>query len=112
MVLAFAAARAGFRMSVHLDERSDAFFAPGVGKATGVPAVVLTTSGTATGNLFPAVMEASQFETPLLVLTADRPHRLRDSDANQALDQLRLFGPYVRDFFEVAPPAAEGPALR
>jgi 2-succinyl-5-enolpyruvyl-6-hydroxy-3-cyclohexene-1-carboxylate synthase len=111
LVLAFAE-HGGFRMRVHLDERSAGFFALGVGKAAGVPAVVLTTSGTATANLFPAVMEASQGETPLLVLTADRPHRLRDSDANQAVDQLRLYGPFVREFFEVAPPAAEGPALR
>ena len=111
LVLAFAT-HGGFRMRVHLDERSAAFFALGVGKATGVPAAVLTTSGTATANLFPAVMEASQAETPLLLLTADRPHRLRDADANQAVDQLRLFGPFVREFFEVAPPAAEGHALR
>lgn len=111
LVLAFAV-DGRFRLRVHLDERSAAFFALGVGKATGVPAAVLTTSGTATANVFPAVMEASLFETPLLVLTADRPHRLRDADANQAADQLRLYGPYVRDFFEVAPPAADGPALR
>ena len=111
LVLAFAG-HGGFRMRVHLDERSAGFFALGVGKATGVPAAVLTTSGTATANLFPAVMEAAQDETPLLVLTADRPHRLRDSDANQAVDQLRLYGPFVREFFDVAPPAVEGPALR
>jgi 2-succinyl-5-enolpyruvyl-6-hydroxy-3-cyclohexene-1-carboxylate synthase len=111
LVLAFAA-HGGFRMRVHLDERSAGFFALGVGKATGMPAVVLTTSGTATANLFPAVMEAAQGETPLLVLTADRPHRLRDSDANQAVDQLRLYGPFAREFFDVAPPSAQAPALR
>jgi 2-succinyl-5-enolpyruvyl-6-hydroxy-3-cyclohexene-1-carboxylate synthase len=93
-----------FKCRVHLDERSGAFFALGVGKATGCPAVIVTTSGTATANVFPAVIEASGSETPLLVLTADRPHHLRDSDANQAIDQIRLFGPFVRDFFEVAPP--------
>ena len=111
LVLAFAA-HGGFRLRVHLDERSAGFFALGVGKATRAPAVVLTTSGTATANLFPAVIEASQAETPLLVLTADRPHRLRDSDANQAIDQLRLYGPFVREFFDVAPATIEGPALR
>ena len=111
LVLAFAT-HGGFRMRVHLDERSAGFFALGIGKASGVPAAVLTTSGTATANLFPAVIEASQGETPLLVLTADRPHRLRDGDANQAIDQLRLYGPFVREFFDVAPAAAEGPALR
>jgi 2-succinyl-5-enolpyruvyl-6-hydroxy-3-cyclohexene-1-carboxylate synthase len=111
LVLAFAV-HGGFRLRVHLDERSLGFFALGIGKASGVPAVVLTTSGTAAANLFPAVIEASHGETPLLVLTADRPHRMRDGDANQAIDQLRLFGPFVREFFDVAPAAVEGPALR
>ena len=111
LALAFAL-HGGFRLRVHLDERSAGFFALGIGKAYGVPAVVLTTSGTAAANLFPAVIEASQAETPLLVLTADRPHRLRDGDANQTIDQLRLFGPFVREFIDVAPASAEGPALR
>jgi len=101
-----------FTVRVHLDERSAAFFALGIGKASGLPAVLVTTSGTATANAFPAVIEAAQSEIPLLVLTADRPHHLRDSDANQAIDQVRLFGPYVRDFFEVAPPTVRDAALR
>lgn len=101
-----------FSVRVHLDERSAAFFALGIGKASGLPAVLVTTSGTATANAFPAVIEAAQSEAPLLVLTADRPHHLRDSDANQAIDQLRLFGPYPRAFFEVAPPAVDDAALR
>ena len=111
LALAFAR-HGGFRVRVHLDERSAGFFALGTGKASGVPAVVLTTSGTAAANLFPAVIEASQGETPLVVLTADRPHRTRGGDANQTIDQLRLFGPFVHEFFEVAPAAVEGPALR
>lgn len=111
LVMAFAS-DGRFAVRVHLDERSAGFFALGVGKASGAPAVVITTSGTAVANLYPAVVEASQSETPLLVLTADRPHRLRDADANQAIDQLRVFGPFVRAFFESAPPTREGPALR
>lgn len=99
-------------MRVHLDERSAAFFALGVGKATGVPAAVVTTSGSAVANLFPAVVEANQAETPLLLLTADRPPRLRGSDANQAIDQGRFFGTYTRAFFEAGPTAASGPELR
>lgn len=111
LVLAFA--RDGrFRLRVHLDERSVAFFALGVGKASGKPAAVITTSGTAAANLFPAVIEASQGAVPLLVLTADRPHHLRDSDANQAIDQVRLYGRFVRDFFDVAPPSLSDPSLR
>lgn len=93
-----------FRVVSILDERSAGFFGLGVGRATGAPAIVITTSGTAGANLYPAVVEASQGEVPLLLLTADRPHRLRDSDGNQAIDQLRLFGVFPRAFLEIAPP--------
>ncbi|MDH3269944.1 MAG: 2-succinyl-5-enolpyruvyl-6-hydroxy-3-cyclohexene-1-carboxylic-acid synthase [Gemmatimonadota bacterium] len=103
---------ARLRARVHLDERSAAFFALGVGKASGRPAAVVTTSGTAVANLLPAVVEASQSGVPLLLLTADRPPRLRGADANQAIDQVGIFGPYARAFHELAPPTAEGPALR
>jgi len=73
---------------------------------------VVTTSGTAAANLLPAVVEAAQSEVPLLVLTADRPHRLRDADANQAIDQVRLYGSYVRAFHEVSPPVLGDAELR
>jgi 2-succinyl-5-enolpyruvyl-6-hydroxy-3-cyclohexene-1-carboxylate synthase len=95
-----------------VDERSAGFFALGVGKATGTPAAVITTSGTAGANLYPAVVEASQGEVPLLVLTADRPHRLRDTDGNQAMDQIRLFGSFPRAFIEVAPATAGDAELK
>ena len=111
LVLAFAA-DGRFRTRVHLDERSAGFFALGVGRASAMPAALVTTSGTATANLYPAVMEAFQAEVPLLVLTADRPHRHRDADANQAVDQLRLYGAFTRAFFDAAPPALDGPGLR
>ena len=80
---------------VHLDERCAGFFALGLGKITRRPAAVITTSGTATANLFPAVIEASQAGVPLLVLTADRPHELRGTDANQTIDQSDLYGSFV-----------------
>ncbi len=99
------------RVFTHLDERSAAFFALGLGKRARRPAAVITTSGTAVANLFPAVVEASYSEAPLLLLTADRPHRLRGADANQAIDQTRMFGGYVRDFVEAAPPEADAAAL-
>jgi 2-succinyl-5-enolpyruvyl-6-hydroxy-3-cyclohexene-1-carboxylate synthase len=101
-----------FERFVHLDERSAGYFALGIGRATGMPAAVITTSGTAAANLHPAVIEAFHAEVPLIVLTADRPHRLRSADANQAIDQIRLFGTHVREFHEVAPPSADEPALR
>jgi 2-succinyl-5-enolpyruvyl-6-hydroxy-3-cyclohexene-1-carboxylate synthase len=111
LVMAFAA-DGRFRPRVHLDERSAAFFALGVGKASGTVAVVLTTSGTAAANLYPAVVEAWAAEAPLLVLTADRPPRHRGADANQTIDQVRMFGGYVREFIEAPEPRLEGPSLR
>jgi 2-succinyl-5-enolpyruvyl-6-hydroxy-3-cyclohexene-1-carboxylate synthase len=111
--LVLAAAGDGrFHMFPILDERSAGFFALGIGRRTGRPAAVITTSGTAAANLYPAVVEASHGEVPLLLLTADRPHRLRDTDGNQAMDQVRLFGTFPRAFFDVEIPRADPAALR
>jgi len=100
------------RAFVHLDERCAAFFALGVGKATGRPAAVVTTSGTAVANLAPAALEAARSGAPLLLLTADRPARLRGTDANQTVDQIGFFGPRVRMFHDVTPARLAGPDLR
>ncbi len=89
------------------DERAAGFFALGIGKATGRPAAVLTTSGTAAANLLPAVMEANLAAVPLLVLTADRPAEAVGWGANQTVDQTRLYGGQVRAFHAVPPPAAD-----
>ncbi|TML08857.1 MAG: 2-succinyl-5-enolpyruvyl-6-hydroxy-3-cyclohexene-1-carboxylic-acid synthase, partial [Actinobacteria bacterium] len=85
----------------HVDERAAAFFALGIAKASGVPAVIACTSGTAAANFLPAVIEAHEAGVPLLVLTADRPPELREVGAGQAIDQLKLYGSAVRWFFEV-----------
>src|SRR5712691_5222800 len=66
------AADARIRLHIHVDERSAAFFALGTAKASGSPAVVLCTSGTAAANFHPAVLEARHSRTPLIVCTADR----------------------------------------
>lgn len=97
---------------IHLDERSAAFFALGVGRATGLPAVVLCTSGTAAANLFPAIVEAKQASVPLMALTADRPPELRATGANQTIDQIKMFGDAVVWFAEAGVPdeAATSPA--
>ena len=86
------AAEAHPRLSirVHLDERSAAFFALGIGKASGIASPIITTSGTAVANLVPAVVEADASDVPLMCLTADRPPRLRGKDANQTIDQVSL----------------------
>jgi 2-succinyl-5-enolpyruvyl-6-hydroxy-3-cyclohexene-1-carboxylate synthase len=92
------------RLHVHLDERSAAFFALGIGRAAGRAAVVLCTSGTAAANFHPAVLEAGHGCVPLLVCTADRPPELRGVGAGQTIDQVRLYGDAVRWFAEAEVP--------
>lgn len=81
---------------VHFDERGVCFHAVGFGKAARKPAAVIATSGTAIGNLMPAVMEACNDRVPLIILSADRPPELRDCGANQTCDQVKLFSNFVR----------------
>ncbi len=82
------------------DERSAAFAALGFGKA-GQVAVLITTSGTAVANALPAVVEANLANIPLLLMTADRPPELRFTNANQTIDQIKLFGEQTRFFFDI-----------
>ncbi len=88
-------------VSVVLDERSAAFRAIGAARATGRPAICLSTSGTAAANFLPAVVEADSDLVPLVVLTADRPPLLRGIGANQTIDQIELYGKKVRWFCDV-----------
>src|SRR5947209_10963261 len=103
--LVLALARDGrLRVDIVLDERSAGFRALGVGLATGRPAIVCCTSGTAAANFHPAVIEAHHARVPLLVCTADRPAELRDWGAGQTIDQSKLFGGAVRWFHDPGPP--------
>ncbi len=106
------AERSDLATSVHVDERSAGFFALGYGRATGGPAALVCTSGTAAANYLPAIIEAHYSRVPLVVLTADRPPELRDTGAWQAIDQIKLYGGYVRWFVDVPTPSAEPTMLR
>ncbi|MBP1969554.1 2-succinyl-5-enolpyruvyl-6-hydroxy-3-cyclohexene-1-carboxylate synthase [Virgibacillus natechei] len=96
----------GIKEWIILDERSAAFFALGIAKETKRPVALICTSGTAAANYFPAIVEAYYSRVPLLVLTADRPHELRDVGAPQAIEQIKLYGDYVKWFHEMALPEA------
>ncbi len=100
-------------LSVRLDERSAGFLALGIGMASGTPAVVLTTSGTAAAELHAAVIEADLARVPMLVCTADRPPELRGVGAPQTIDQTHLFGGATRWFADPGVPDGPGrPAWR
>jgi 2-succinyl-5-enolpyruvyl-6-hydroxy-3-cyclohexene-1-carboxylate synthase len=94
-------------MRVHcvLDERSASFMALGLAKASGNCVALVCTSGTAGANFYPAVIEALETNTPLLVLTADRPPELHGCHSGQTIDQQKLFGGYVRWYQELAVPS-------
>ncbi len=80
------------RLTVRLDERSMAFTGLGISVASKKPVALIVTSGTAVANLYPAVMEAHHSGVPLILLTADRPARLRNKGANQTTNQVGVFG--------------------
>lgn len=95
-----------------IDERSAAFFALGIARATGRPVGLVCTSGTAAANWMPAVCEADRARVPLILMTADRPPRLRATGSPQSMDQLQLYGSRVRWFHECGRPEAEDDAFR
>jgi 2-succinyl-5-enolpyruvyl-6-hydroxy-3-cyclohexene-1-carboxylate synthase len=101
----------GITVYSHIDERSAAFFALGHALATDKPVALLCSSGTAGANFYPAIIEAHYSNVPLIVLTADRQHELRESGANQTIDQIKLYGDHVLWFYDVALPEADPPAV-
>ncbi|GGV31466.1 2-succinyl-5-enolpyruvyl-6-hydroxy-3-cyclohexene-1-carboxylate synthase [Actinomadura cremea] len=100
-----AAEKAGrLRLHVRIDERSASFLGLGLAKRAGRPVALVCTSGTAAANFHPAVIEAHQSGVPLIVITADRPPELRDTGANQTIDQVKLYGTAVRWSTEIGAP--------
>jgi 2-succinyl-5-enolpyruvyl-6-hydroxy-3-cyclohexene-1-carboxylate synthase len=109
---AIAALRAPIRCHVVIDERSAAFFALGIARATGRAPLLICTSGTAPAHYFPAIIEASEAMLPLIVLTADRPFALQHCGAPQTIDQTRLYGDHVRFSADLGEPSDQLAALR
>lgn len=100
--------RAGcIRLHVRTDERSAAFLSLGLARETGLPALVIVTSGTAVANLHPAVLEAHHAGVPIILLTADRPAELRGIRSNQTTVQSGLFGVATRLCLDVPAPVGE-----
>ncbi|WP_342528785.1 2-succinyl-5-enolpyruvyl-6-hydroxy-3-cyclohexene-1-carboxylic-acid synthase [Chryseomicrobium sp. FSL W7-1435] len=89
-----------FSVSIQVDERSAGFYALGLAKASEKPVALLCTSGSAAANYFPAIVEAYYARVPLIVMTADRPHELRDVGAPQTIDQVKLYGNHVKWSFD------------
>ncbi|MEZ5117973.1 MAG: 2-succinyl-5-enolpyruvyl-6-hydroxy-3-cyclohexene-1-carboxylic-acid synthase [Candidatus Nanopelagicales bacterium] len=113
IALAEAEARDELHLHVRVDERSAGFLALGLARVNlGLPVAVMTTSGTAVANLHPAVTEASYAGVPLVVVSADRPPRLRGTGANQTVDQVKVFGDDVRWFADLAVPVREPGQVR
>ncbi|UNX54425.1 2-succinyl-5-enolpyruvyl-6-hydroxy-3-cyclohexene-1-carboxylic-acid synthase [Georgenia sp. TF02-10] len=122
-----AAERAGWlRLHVRIDERVAGFVALGLARAGTVgpgpggqarddaeprPVVVVTTSGTAVANLHPAVLEAAHAHLPLVVISADRPHEMRGTGANQTTEQPGIFAGATRYTAEIPAGAPGGPVL-
>ena len=107
LTLCFDAQR-GMRTWIQLDERSAGFFALGMGRASGRPAVLVCTSGTAAANYLPAVVEASHAGIPMIVCTADRPPELRGWGSPQTIDQVGLYGTAVRWSIDLPVPDEAG----
>ncbi len=85
---------------VFVDERSSAFFALGVAKASGLPAAVVCTSGTAAAEMYPAIVEAYTAQVPLIVITADRPEYLKNTGSNQTINQTNIYSANCDHFFD------------
>ena len=90
---------------INIDERSSAFFAVGIAKSKNLPVAIVTTSGTAVAELYPAIIEAFQSRVPLIICSTDRPAYLRNSGANQTINQDNIFKNHIRWFYQMKLPS-------
>ncbi|MBY0554513.1 2-succinyl-5-enolpyruvyl-6-hydroxy-3-cyclohexene-1-carboxylic-acid synthase [bacterium] len=90
-----------FKIFNFFEERSAAFFALGLIKATGKAVAVMTTSGTAVAELLPAAIEASYQNLPLILITADRPKSYRGTGSPQTIEQVGIFSHYVEKVYDL-----------
>ncbi len=97
---------------IFVDERQAGFFALGIAKQTTLPVAVVTTSGTAAVELYPAIVEAYQNRVPLIICTADRPASLRNKGANQTINQDNLYKNHVRYFYDTGLPELTKQAIQ
>lgn len=111
LTLAFAQNRK-FKKFVHVDERSAGFFALGLAKQTGFPTVIVTTSGTAVAELYPAIIEAYIQRIPLIICTADRPESLQNTGANQTINQNNIYANHIRYFADFGLPSLKRNKLK
>lgn len=111
-LISAAAMHQGVRINVFTDERVASFFALGQARSSGHPTVLLCTSGTAAAHYYPALIEAAQAYVPLIVITADRPNEDYFCAASQTIDQVKMFGGFVRHFAELGIPEHHPLALR
>ncbi|MBR2515765.1 MAG: 2-succinyl-5-enolpyruvyl-6-hydroxy-3-cyclohexene-1-carboxylic-acid synthase [Halomonas sp.] len=102
-----ASEHAGLRCHCHFDERGLGFMALGIARGSHRPVAIITTSGTAVANLYPAVVEAKLLGVPLIVLSADRPIELLDNGSNQAIDQRDIFSRHTTVHHDLPPPGSE-----
>ena len=97
---------------VHVDERVSGFFALGLAKKSNSPVMIITTSGTATAELYPAIIEAYQNRVPLIICTADRPSYLRNTGTNQTINQENIYKNHIRFFYDTGLPKLDSTSIK
>ena len=111
-ITAALAAVGRFALPTIIDERAAAFYALGVARATGECVALVCTSGSAAAHYLPALVEASMAGVPLVAITTDRPPELQHCGASQTIDQIGLYGAFVRAAFDLGAPVGTAAALR